>query len=117
MGDLEIDTTTSLFQRVGPVQGVALGGDEAGVGDDAAEFGFVGAVADASGVHDIFFDQNAADVVGAELQADLANLDAGGEPAGLDVVNVVEIQTADCQRLQIIHGGGFLDFFAERRIV
>src|SRR5689334_12994141 len=108
---------TSSFQGIGAVQGVALGGDETGVGDDAAEFGFVGAVADAGGVHHVFFDEDAANVVGAELQANLADLDAGSEPAGLNVVNVVEIEAADGQRFQVIHGGGFLNFFAERRIV
>jgi len=46
------------------------GRDKAGVGDDAAEFGFVSAVADAGGVYHVFFDQNAADIVGAELQSD-----------------------------------------------
>src|ERR1041385_6906213 len=104
-----------LLQRVGPVQGVALGGDETGVGDDAAELGFVGAVANAGGVHDVFFDQDTANIVGAKLQADLADLDAGRQPAGLNVVDVVEIEPADGQRFQIINGGGFLNFFAERR--
>jgi hypothetical protein len=106
-----------LLERVGAIERVALGGDESGVGDDAAEFTFVGAVADAGGVHHVFFDQDTADVVGAELQADLADLDAGSEPAGLDVINIVEIQTADGERFQVIDRCGFLNFLAERRIV
>src|SRR5258708_21676632 len=106
-----------LLERVGAIERVALGGDEAGVGDDAAEFRFVGAVADAGGVHHVFFDQYTADVVGAELQADLADLDAGSEPAGLDVINIVEIQTADGERFQVIDRCGFRNFLAERRIV
>src|SRR5215470_2871448 len=69
------------LQRVRPVERVALGGDEAGIGDDTAELRFVGAVADAGGVDDIFFDEDAADVVGTELQAHLADFDAGGQPA------------------------------------
>jgi len=68
-----------------------LGGDKAGIRDDAAEFAFVGAIADACGVDDVFFDQNAADVVGAELQADLANFYARSKPAGLNVIDIVEI--------------------------
>jgi hypothetical protein len=57
------------------------------------------------------FLEDAAHVVRAELQTDLANLDSRREPAGLDVVDVVEIQAADGQRLQIIDGRGFLNFF------
>src|SRR4029077_1306893 len=68
-----------LLQRVRAVEGVALGGDEAGVGDDAAEFAFVGAILHAGGEHDVFFDEDAADVVGAELQTDLADFYAWGE--------------------------------------
>ena len=108
---------TFSLQRVGVIQRVALGGDEAGVGDDAAEFAFVGAVADAGGVDDIFFDQDAADVVGAELQSDLTDFDAGREPARLNVIDVVEIEAADGERFQIIDGGCFLDFFSEGGVV
>ncbi len=92
-------------------------GDEAGVGDDAAEFAFVGAIFYAGGEDDVFFDEDTADVVGAELQTDLANFDSGREPAGLDVIHVIEVQAADGQRFQVIHGGGFLDFFSERGIL
>src|SRR5258705_13385125 len=104
------------FQDVGAVKRVALRGPEAGVGDDAAKLFFVGAVPDARGEHHVFLNQNAADVVGAKLQANLANLDARREPARLDVIDVVEIQAADRERLQIIDGGGFLHLLAERRI-
>jgi len=68
------------------------------------------------GVHHVFLNQNAADVVGAKLQANLANLDARREPTRLNVIDVVEIQAADRERLQIIDGGGFLNFLAERGI-
>src|ERR1700735_2723561 len=51
------DTSGRTFslERVGVVQRVALGGDEAGIGDDAAQLALVGAVAYACGVDDIFF--------------------------------------------------------------
>src|SRR5260370_21765918 len=84
----------SSLQYITSVKGIALGGDEAGVGDDAAEFAFVGAVFNAGGEDHVFFDEDAADVVGAELQADLADFNSGREPARLDVVDVVEIQAA-----------------------
>src|ERR1039458_1595265 len=56
-----------LFQEVGAVEGVALRGYVSGIGDDVAEFRFICAVAHAGGVNHIFFDQNAAHIVGAEL--------------------------------------------------
>ena len=46
-----------------------------------AEFALIGAVFYAGGEDDIFFDEDAADVVGAELQADLTHFDSGREPA------------------------------------
>src|SRR5882762_700062 len=101
------------FQRIAAIEGVALGGDEAGVGDDAAEFAFVGAIFHSGGEDYVFFDQDAADVIGAELQSDLANFDSGSEPTGLDVIDVVEIEAADRERFQIVDRGGFLHFFAE----
>jgi len=64
-----------------------------------------------SGEHNVFLDQNAADIVSAELQSDLANLDAGRQPAGLNVVDVVEVEPADGQRFQIIDCRRFLHFF------
>src|SRR5437762_13896221 len=92
----------NLFQRVGAIERVALGGDEPGVGNDAAQLSFVGAVFYTCGEDNIFFDQDAADVVRAELQADLADFDPGREPARLDVIDVVEIEAADGQSFQVI---------------
>jgi hypothetical protein len=106
-----------LFQGVRAIESIALGGDEAGVGDDAAKFAFVGAVANAGGIHNIFFDQNTADVVRTELQTDLADFYSGSEPAGLNVIDVVEIEAADGERFQIIDSGSFLNFFSEWRVV
>src|SRR5229473_6261475 len=104
------------FQRIAAIERVALGRDEAGVGDDAAEFAFVGAIFYAGGEDDVFFDEDATDVVGAELQTDLADFNSGRKPAGLDVVDVVEVEAADGQRFQIIDGSGFLHFFSKRGI-
>src|SRR5260370_24180227 len=61
------------FQYITPVKGVALGGDEASVGDDVAEVPFVGGSFHASGKDDVFFGEDSADVVGAELQTYLAD--------------------------------------------
>ncbi len=88
-----------LLQEISAVESVALRGDVAGIGDDAAQFGFVGAIADAGCVHHIFFNQDAAYIVGAELQAELADFNSWSEPARLNVIDVVEIHAADRQRL------------------
>src|SRR5207253_110892 len=58
----------SLLQQIGAIQRVALGGNEAGVGNDAAQLAFVGAVFHAGGEHHVLFDQDAPDVIGPELQ-------------------------------------------------
>ena len=105
-----------MFQDVGAVQRVALRGNIACVGDDAAKLGFVRAVAYASRVHNIFFNQYAAHVIGAELQSDLADFDSGREPARLNVVDVVEIQPANRERLQIIKSRRLGNFLSQRSI-
>src|SRR5262249_30503982 len=46
-----------------------------------------------------------------------ADFKAGSEPARLNMVDVVEIEPADGERFQVIDGGGFLDFLAERCVV
>src|SRR5260370_9968349 len=73
----------SSLQYITSVKGIALGGDEAGVGDDAAEFAFVGAVFNAGGEDHVFFVEDAPDVVGAELPADLAAFNSARAPGQL----------------------------------
>ena len=104
------------LQDIGTVKRVALCGQKAGVVDDPPKFFFVGAALHACRENDIFLDQDAADVVSPELQADLAYLDPRREPARLDVVNVVEVNAADGQCLQIVDSGCFLNFPTERCI-
>lgn len=100
------------FEYVGTVEGVALGGEEAGVVDDAAKLFFVGAATDSGGIDYVFFDENAADIISAELQADLADFDTRREPTGLNVVDVVEIKAADRESFEVVDGGGFLHALA-----
>src|SRR5437879_8529520 len=64
------DTSVTGVQTCALPICIALGGEEAGVGDDAAEFAFVGAIFHASGEDDVFFDEDAADVVGPELRSE-----------------------------------------------
>ena len=77
---------------------------------------FISAALHAGREHYILFNQNAANVVCAKLQSDLADLDPRCQPARLDVIDVVQIQPAHRQCLQIIHCGSFLNFLSPRRI-
>src|ERR1700680_2238850 len=96
------------LEDVGAVERVALRWLKACIGDDPAKFFFVGAARDTRGVYHVFLNQHAADIVGAKLQTHLANLDARREPTRLDVIDVVEVQAADRERLQGIGGRGCL---------
>ena len=84
-----------LVQEVLAVEGVALGGAEAGVADDAAEFFFGGAVGDAGGADYVFFDHDRPDIVAAEAEAHLADFEALRHPARLHVQEVREIEARD----------------------
>ena len=64
------------FEDVRTIKGVALSGEETSVIDDAAQFFFVGAATDAGSIDHVFFDEDAANIVGAELQTDLAHFNA-----------------------------------------
>ena len=68
-------------QEVRAVERVALLGHEAGVADDAAQFLFAGAVMRAGGGDDVLLDHDAAHVVAAEAQAQLAGLQSLRDPA------------------------------------
>jgi hypothetical protein len=70
-----------LLQGVRAVEGIALCRDIARVGNDSAKFILVRAVADSRRENYVFLDQDAADIVGPELQTDLTNLNARSKPA------------------------------------
>ena len=55
------------------------------VADDAAELLFAGAVMSPGGRYDVLLDHDAADVVAAEAQAELAGLQALRHPGRLDI--------------------------------
>src|ERR1017187_254058 len=94
---------TLLVQKIRSIQRVALLGDEAGIADDAAEFLFAGPVVGAGGGDHVLFDHDAAYVVAAETQAHLAGLQTLRHPTGLHILEVVEIDAADGQGLQVLH--------------
>src|SRR5215475_9189681 len=65
-----------LVEEVRPVQCVALHGLEPGVADNPAKLFFGCAIRDTCRSHNIFFEHDGADVVAAETQAHLADLQA-----------------------------------------
>src|SRR5712692_4933527 len=71
---------------------------EAGVLDVADDFGFVHAIARAGGADNVLLDHDAAHVVRAERETELADLAALRHPRGLEVVEVVKHDPRDCQR-------------------
>src|ERR1035438_3407497 len=87
------------LQCVRTVQRVALRGQKSSVGDNAPQFFLVCPPPHSSRVHYVFLNQYASHVIRAELQSDLANLDSRRQPTGLNVVDVIQIQPADRQRL------------------
>src|ERR1022692_1076841 len=94
------------IQEIGAVQRVALFGNEAGVADDAPQLFFAGVVMCAGGGDHVLLDHDAAHVVAAEAQADLAGLQSLGDPGRLNVLDVVEVDARDRQVLQIFYSGG-----------
>ena len=97
-----------LVEEHGAVEGVALDGFEAGVADDAAEFFFGGAVAGAGGFDYVLFEHDGAYVVAAKVEAEFEDFEALGDPAGLDIVNVVKVEAADGEGLEVLEGGRFV---------
>ena len=77
-----------------------------GVLDVADDLDLVHAVARPGRPHDVLFDHHAAHVVGAEGQAQLADLAALRHPRRLQVVEVVEHEPRQRERAQIIDAGG-----------
>src|SRR5215813_3572486 len=97
-----------LIEEVCPVQGVALHRLEPGVADNPTEFFFRGAIGDTRGPHNVLFEHNRADVVTAETQAHLADLQALGYPARLHIPEVREVKSRDRQHFQVLDSSGFV---------
>src|SRR5580693_937754 len=76
------------IQEVLTVQRVPLCGTESGVADDAAQLFFCCAIGHACGADYIFFEHHRADIVAAEAQAHLADLQSLRHPTGLHVEEI-----------------------------
>src|SRR5262245_51966689 len=84
------------------VESVPLSGDVAGGPDQALELRAGRAAVRPGGLHHVLLDHGAAHVVGSELERDLADFLALGDPRGLDVRHVVEEQAADRLGAQVL---------------
>src|SRR3954466_4711521 len=80
-----------LIQEVCAVEGVALLGHEARVADNASEFFLAGPMMRTGGGDDVLLDHNAADVVAAETESQLAGLQALRYPGALHILEIVEV--------------------------
>jgi hypothetical protein len=94
-----------LVEEHGAVEGVALDGLEAGFADDAAKFFF----RSAAGFAEALFEQNRADVVAAEAETHLQDLEALRGPGALEVRDVVEVEAADGEGGEVLDCGGLGD--------
>ena len=70
----------------------ALGRDEARLTDEGLDLVNGGAIVEARLLHHVFVEEGAAEVVSTEVQGYLARLLTFGEPGGLYVLNVVQIE-------------------------
>ena len=78
--------------------------------DEAVHVGDAHAEGGAGLRDDIFLDHDAAEIIGAVFQRDLADLRSLGDPGALDVGKVIEINAAERLRAQIFvraDGRGF----------
>src|SRR5579872_3798525 len=106
-----LSTNKLLIQEIIAVKRVTFDRTETSAGDHLAQPLLGCGSAAASRGDDVFFNQNAANVVAPEAQRNLANLVPRREPRCLHVLNVVEINAADRQRFQI---GDCRDFFLNK---
>lgn len=92
----------------GLVEGIALDGDEAGFADGVDEFGLGSGLgrAGAGHVEDVFLENGAVEVVGAEVEGDLGEFGTEADPVGGDVVEVVEVEAADGDGAEGVPAGG-----------
>src|SRR5580692_405714 len=68
------------IQEVGAIKSIALFGDEARVADHTAQLFFRGLMMRAGRRDHVLLDHDAADVVAAETQSELADLEPGSHP-------------------------------------
>ena len=108
----------SSVQEKFRVQGVALGGTETGIADDAPQLFFRGAIANPGRPHHVLLDHHRAYIVAAEAQAGLADLQPLRDPTRLNVLEVAEEDARDRQRFQVFDSGGLVpSASAQRRVL
>src|SRR5665647_3660137 len=89
------------------VQRVALHRHAAGGADHAHQLTLAELLprVDAGRVADLLLDHGAVEIVDAERQRDLSELEAHVDPEGLDVTEVVEDESSDGKHLEVVEAG------------
>src|SRR5256712_7046835 len=95
------------IEKLRPVERVALDRAKARVRDEPAQLFFRRGIGAAGGADDVFFDEDAAHVVPAEAQRNLADFMARGQPGSLDVEDIVEVAAGYREGLEVVDGRGF----------
>ena len=89
-----------------PVQRISLHGYFAGIRNQVDHLVLGDGGGDAGGFDDEFFGQHAAHVVSAHGEGELGEFEAFGQPAGLDVGDVIEVDATDGHDLEVVDAGG-----------
>ena len=86
------------------VEGGALGGDKPRLQDEGLDLFNSGAVVEPRLLHHVLVKEGSAKVVAAEVERHLPRLLALGEPGGLDMLNIVQIEARQGYHAQIAVG-------------
>jgi len=111
--DAEIGCVGAVVDFEEVVFVVALGGEETGIADEAADHGVVEAMRGAGGGDDIFLHHHGAHVIGSVEEAGLADVGTHGDPTGADGEDVVEVEAGKGLGAEVIGGAGHADTTAE----
>src|SRR5580698_3511954 len=107
-----------LVQKHRSIERVALHRLESRIANDAAQLFFRSAIRGSCCLYDIFFEHDGADIVAAEAQAQLQNLQSLRDPARLHILDIGKIEARDGQDFQIFDCCSLIpSAAAERRIV
>jgi hypothetical protein len=98
----------SLIQKILPVQRIPLCGPKSCIANNPAQFFFRRAVVHSRGADYVFFQHHAADIVAAEAQAHLADLQALRNPARLHIEEIRKKEAGDGEDFEVFDGGGFV---------
>src|SRR5215475_2904277 len=104
-------------QEISPVEGVALYRAEACIANNVPQLLFRGAVTHTGRANDVLLEHYGAYIVAPKAQTKLQDFETLRHPTGLNVQNVVEVETRNSEDLEVLDRGGFVPLAAtERRV-